>query len=244
MGVARLLAKGWVVFCLFAGAHALSLAIGRGAEPFPSLQAIAICVGLFGAMGLLFIAGFGASTGTLQRPRAPRWPGFNEVVFIAFVALSFANQVYFAPLLIDHPAAQGIEFAMSNAVPGQRAFEDVLDQCKLDGGRTFAAAFTWLLALIFVASSVSRVGLTAGILRLDHMLRPSGFGPTMLAAIYGFNAIVLFQLLYVGSLYPWIGCWIFPDVTGALLIGLAPLMLAYLIVAALATLKASGPEAE
>jgi hypothetical protein len=194
-------------------------------------------------MGLLFVAGFGASTGTLPRISILRGPGFNEVVFVAFVALSFADQVHWAPLLSDHPAAQGIEFAISNAVPGQRAFEEALDRCKLDGGRAFAGAFTWLLALVFVASAVSRVALQAGILRLDHMLRPSGFGPTVLAAIYGFSAIVLIQLLYVGSLYPWIGCWNFPDVTGAVLIGLAPLMLAYLIAAALATLKASGPEA-
>ena len=50
------------------------------------------------------------------------------------------------------------------------------------------------------------------------------------------------QFLFVGSAYPWLNCSAFADVTGALLIGLAPLMLAYLIVAALASLMASAPE--
>ena len=30
MGIARLLAKGWIVFCLFAGAHALRIALVSG----------------------------------------------------------------------------------------------------------------------------------------------------------------------------------------------------------------------
>jgi hypothetical protein len=46
----------------------------------------------------------------------------------------------------------------------------------------------------------------------------------------------------VGSAYPWLGCSAFDDITGELLTGLAPLMLAYLVVAALATLLASSPE--
>ena len=49
-------------------------------------------------------------------------------------------------------------------------------------------------------------------------------------------------ILFVGSAFPWLNCSAFADVTGALLIGLAPLMLAYLIVAALASLMASAPE--
>ena len=54
-------------------------------------------------------------------------------------------------------------------------------------------------------------------------------------------AVVGIQFLFVGSAYPWLHCSAFADITGALLIGLAPLMLAYLIVAALASLLASSP---
>ena len=59
MGIARLLAKGWIIFCLFAGAHALHIALTRGLKLEASLPAIAICVILFAAMGLLFAGGFG-----------------------------------------------------------------------------------------------------------------------------------------------------------------------------------------
>ncbi len=244
MGVARLLAKGWVVFCLFAGGHAFAFALARGEVPLESLRAIAVCVLLFGAMGLLFIGGFGASTGTtpaLARLKF-RWPGFNEVVFVVFVAFSLADQIFVAPFAPGHPTAVALQFAMQNAMPGQNALAEALGRCSLDGGREFASAFTWLLAIIFVASSMSRVRLTAGVLRLDHMLRPSAFGPTMLAALYGLVAIVGIQLFCVGSLYPWLDCSAFPDIPGAVLIGLAPLFLAYLIVAALMTLRASGPD--
>jgi hypothetical protein len=229
------------VFCLFAAAHAFVLALGRGEAPEAAAQAIGVCVALFGAMGLLFIAGFGASTGTLPRLHTLRWPGFNEVVFLVFVVLSFLNQVFVAPFVTDHPAVQAVEFAMSHAVPGQYALESALAGCALDGGRTFAGAFAWLLTFIFVASAASRIALAAGILRLDHLLRPSAFGPTFLAVLYGLCALVAFQLLYIGSLFGWLGCGVFPDITGEVLIGLAPLMLGYLIVAAMATLKASGP---
>jgi len=54
--------------------------------------------------------------------------------------------------------------------------------------------------------------------------------------------VVGMQFLFVGSAYPWLNCSAFDNITGALLIGLAPLMLAYLVVAALATLLASSPE--
>jgi hypothetical protein len=242
MGVARLLAKAWIVFCLFAGGHAFALALARGEVPLESFQAIAICVLLFGAMGLLFIGGFGASTGTVPALTRLRWPGFNEVVFVVFVALSLIVQVFVAPLSPGHATAAALQFAMLNAMPGQAALAAALGRCSLDGGREFASAFTWLLAIIFVASSLSRVRLTAGIARLDQMLRPSAFGPTMLAALYGIVAIVGIQLLCVGSLYPWLDCSAFPDLPGAVLIGLAPLYLAYLIVAALTTLRASAPD--
>ncbi|MEJ1969066.1 MAG: hypothetical protein WDN03_10620 [Rhizomicrobium sp.] len=246
--MARLLAKGWVVFCLFAGAHEINLALGRGAAPLEATVFVAVCVLLFGAMGLLFVGGYGMSSGaggrTLLARLAPQRfvPGFNESVFLAFVVLSFVNQVFVAPVLLGSPLAGAVEGALRFVVPGQRALEAAVGQCGLDGGRLFASAFAWLLAIVFVASSVSRVGLTAGLLRLERVLRPSAFGPTLLAVLYGVAAIVGFQLLFVGSAYPWLACSAFTDITGAVLIGLAPLMLAYLIFAALATLRASGPE--
>ena len=41
MGIARLLAKGWIVFCLFAGAHELHLSLLQGLPLETSLPAIA-----------------------------------------------------------------------------------------------------------------------------------------------------------------------------------------------------------
>jgi hypothetical protein len=104
MGIARLLAKGWIVFCLFAGAHALRLALISGQPLPPSLFMIGICVILFAAMGLLFAGGFGVSAGLPGTSFKARLgfhhvvPGFNEIVFLLFVCLSFANQAWFAPL--------------------------------------------------------------------------------------------------------------------------------------------------
>ena len=40
MGIARLLAKGWIIFCLFAGAHALRLTLMSGMPLASSLFAI------------------------------------------------------------------------------------------------------------------------------------------------------------------------------------------------------------
>jgi hypothetical protein len=248
MGVARLLAKGWVVFCLFAAAHAFALALGRGEAPLDSLQSITVCVFLFGAMGMLFIAGFGMSAGlgrlTLAQRLTPHHflPRFNEIVFLVFVAFSFINQVWLAPLVMGTPFAAAVNAAVYFAVPGQHAVSDALGACTLDNGRVFASATAWLLAIVFVASAVSRIAITAGLLRLERALRPSAFNPTLLAGLYGAVAIICFQLLFVGSAYPWFACATFTDITGAVLIGLAPLMLGYLVFAALASLRASGPE--
>ena len=55
MGMARLLAKGWIVFCLFAAAHALRLNLQQGQSLGSSLPGIGICALLFIAMGLLFV---------------------------------------------------------------------------------------------------------------------------------------------------------------------------------------------
>ena len=96
MGIARLLAKGWIIFCLFAGAHALRFAIKSGAPLQSSIPGIGICALLFMAMGLLFVGGFGVSASHASgTPRIGRFradhliPGFNEGVFLLFVVMSF-----------------------------------------------------------------------------------------------------------------------------------------------------------
>jgi hypothetical protein len=247
MGVARLLAKGWLVFCVFAGAHAMNLALARGEPLLDATVDIGVCVLLFAAMGLLFVTGFGLAPGgraAFLRRLKPQhlMPGFNEVVFVAFVILSFANQVFVAPLYMGSPGAGAVQHTLSFFVPGQSALQNALENCSLDGGRIFASGTTWLLAIIFLASALSRVRLASGIIRIERMARTPTIGPTTTAIIFGIVAIVSFQLLFVGSAYPWLACSAFTDITGAVLIGLAPLMLSYLIFAALATLRASGPD--
>ena len=248
MGIARLLAKGWIIFCLFAGAHALRIALLQGVPLASSLLGIGICALLFTAMGLLFVGGFGVSAVHVSgAPWATRFrpchliPGFNEVVFLLFVVLSFLNQAFVAPTNIDRGGAGTLENAIYFLVPGQRALVTSLDACTMDGGRVFAASFAWLLAIIYLASAASRLKLQAGLIRLEAGDRPQALGPTLRAFLFGIVAVVGIQFLFVGSAYPWLNCSAFADVTGALLSGLAPLMLAYLIVAALASLTASAP---
>ena len=248
MGIARLLAKAWIVFCLFAGAHALRFALATEMPGTGSFVAIGICVILFAAMGLLFAGGFGVSAGMPGTSFKARlgfhhfMPGFNEIVFLSFVVLSFIDQVWFAPLDLQSNVVMALERAIYFAVPGQRALVQSLDACSLDGGRLFAAAFAWLLAIIYLGSACSRLKLAAGIIRLERNTRPEGLAPSVRAFCLGVVAVVGVQFLFVGSAYPWLNCSAFDNITGALLIGLAPLMLAYLVVAALATLLASSPE--
>jgi hypothetical protein len=248
MGIARLLAKGWIVFCLFAGAHALRLALLSGLSLQASLAPIVICTLLFMAMGLLFVGGFGVSAahfgGAWRGRLRPHHliPAFNEAVFLIFVILSFLNQALVAPVAMNRGGAGALQNAIYFVVPGQRALVRALNGCTMDGGRTFAAAFAWLLAIVFLASAVSRLRLAAGLIRLETGARPQALGPTLRAFLLGIVAVVGIQFLFVGSAYPWMNCSAFADITGALLIGLAPLMLAYLIVAALASLMASAPE--
>jgi hypothetical protein len=248
MGIARLLAKSWIVFCLVAGAHALRISLASGVPLAPSLADIGICVLLFMAMGLLFAGGFGVSAGLPGTPFRARLglghfvPGFNEIVFLLFVLLSFINQVWFAPGHLFGNAVMPLEQAIYFAVPGQRALVSTLDVCSLDGGRIFSSAFTWMLAVVFLASACSRLKLQAGIIRLERNTRPEGLNPAIRAFCLGLVGVVGMQFFFVGSAYPWFPCRAFADIAGALLIGLAPLMLAYLVVAALATLLASSPE--
>jgi hypothetical protein len=140
------------------------------------------------------------------------------------------------------PAVQQLDAAMAFAVPGQRTLLRVLDACNMDGGRGFSAAFTWMLAIIWMASALSRLKLLAGLIRLEMAGRPHIIGPALRALLLGMVAVVGIQFLYLGSAFPLLGCSAFANITGALLTGLAPLMLAYVIVAAMASLWASAPE--
>jgi hypothetical protein len=253
MGIARLLAKGWLLFCIVAGAHALNLAMASGMAPPDAWLAIGVCVALFAAMGLLFIGGFGVSGGLpsaqggtplIQWLRPHHFiPGFNEIVFLVFVLISFIVQVWAAPRLLDQPAALALEQAVMFAIPGQHALVRGLDACNMDGGRGLAAAFSWTLAAIYLASACSRLKLQAGLIRLEQGAKPEIIGPALRAFLYGAAAVAAIQFLVMGSAFPLLGCRAYADITGQLLTGLAPLMTAYLAVAAMASLLASAPEA-
>src|SRR5262249_20199387 len=127
MGSARLLAKGWIVFCLFAGAHAIRLALVSGEPALPVLAEVVPPLLLFAAMGLLFIGGYGASGVDTTMPLRARFrphhlmPGFNELVFLAFLLASFVNQAFIAPDQMNSPVAGAISTAVAAVVPGQRA---------------------------------------------------------------------------------------------------------------------------
>ena len=246
MGVARLLAKGWIVFCLYAGAHAVLRAFGANIPVVLALQQIGVCVALFGAMGLLFIGGYGAASThpLLERFRPDQLaPGFNEIVFIVFACACFFMQSVYAPAHLTGPVTGGLEAAIRFAVPGQRALEGGLAVCGLDGGRTSSSAFAWVLAFIFLGSALSRVRLAAAIVRLERKNRAEPLGATTVAFILGVASLVGFQLLYMGTGFGFIPCSILSGVLGEVLIGIGPLFLAYLILAALTDLLALGDEA-
>jgi len=248
MGAARLLAKAWVTFCLFAGADAFVRASAAhtlaGAAPM-----IAVTVILFCAMGLLFIGGYGASSAPGGPPLIQRLkpdhilPGFNEIVFIAFAILSFTVETVYVPAHTSGGLLNTLQAAIGFAVPGQDALETALGHCGLDGARTFASAFAWILAFIFLGSALSRIRLAAGIVRLERKRRPEALGPTTLAFLLGVLAVTGIQFIYVGTAFTLLPCSILGGIAGDVLIGLAPLMLAYLIDAAVTNLMALGPDA-
>jgi hypothetical protein len=246
MGLARLLAKGWILTCLFAGAHALRLALAGGGDLWIAIPQVVVSALLFAAMGLLFVGGYGAAGNNFRLAHLahfkPVRPGFNDIVFLAFVLLSFLNQVIYAPNHITGGLSDAFENALYFVIPGQRELAASLTYCGIDGGRVFASAFTWLLAIVFAGSAVSRLKLAAGIIRLDRTLRPQTLNPTAIAAVFGIAAIIAVQCLFVGADIELIPCSAFVGVPGALLTGLAPLLFAYLIYAALAALLASGAE--
>jgi hypothetical protein len=248
MGIARLLAKGWTVLCLFAAAHALRVALLRGVvPPIEAAGTIGVCAVLFIAMGLVFILGYAAAA---DHGSAPLFdgvkpehllPSFDDVVFVLFVILSFAGQTLYAPDHAHTPAVEALRAAMSFAVPGQHALES-MPGCVRDAGREAASAFAWLLAIVYLFSAASRVRLAAGLIRLQRGRRAEALGPVIPASVLGIAAVAGFQLLYMGSAFNFLGCGVFTEISGALLVGLAPLMLAYLMVAAAANLLAMGPE--
>jgi len=248
MGAARLLAKGWVLVCLYAGAYALRAVLLGGGDLKIAVPQVLITVALFAAMGLLFVGGYGASsdgfhhhTATLkERKFAIALPNFNDVVLLAFAALSFADQTWWAPLHLGGAFADGLERAIAVAVPGHAAIAARLDSCALNNGQDFASAFAWLLAIVFAASSVSRLKQAADAVRLDRTLHPQSLSLTALAAALGIIAIIGIQALFVGSALAFLPCQVFTGIAGALLTGLGPLLLAYVIYASLAILLASG----
>ena len=245
MGVARLLAKGWIVFCLYAGGHALLRALGANIPLTLAVQQIGICIVLFGAMGLLFVGGYGAASSHLLGRFRPNQltPGFNEIVFLAFACACFFMQAVYAPAHLTGAIPGSLEAAIRFAVPGQRALEGGLGVCGLDGGRMLSSAFSWTLAFIFLGSALSRVRLAAGIVRIERKHRPEPLGATMLAFLLGVSSLVGFQLLFMGTGYGFVPCSLLSSVLGDVLIGIAPLILSYLILAALTDLLALGEEA-
>jgi hypothetical protein len=250
MGIARLLAKAWVVICCYAGALALNLALQGSSDPWGDAVSIGVALLLFLAMGLLFASGYGVLSGHVRLsklralyPSPSQFaPGFNETVFLGFVILSFVDQAFFAPSHLTGIVTEALERAIYFAVPGQRALADVAASCMLDGGRIFASAFSWFLALIYLCSALSRVGLTAGLIRLERSRNPEALGNGAAAVFISVVALVGIQFLYIGSGYYLLPCSLMEGLPGALIIGLAPLLLAYAVAATLAMLIACGKE--
>jgi hypothetical protein len=244
MGAARLLARFWIAFCLFAGAHALAGALAKFTPPEQAISVIGSVVVLFGAMGLLFIGGFGAAAGGLSKLSLRSLaPGFNELVFAVFAAVVFSVQIVFAPGHMPGGALGALQAAIHYGVPGQAALESALGACSLDGGREFSSAMAWILALIFMGSAISRLRLQAGLLRLERKASGASLGAVPLTFALGLLSVVGIQCLFMGSAYSLIPCDELSALPGNVLIGLGPLALAYLIVAALTNLLALSPEA-
>ncbi len=244
MGVARLLAKVWIVLCLFTGAHALFAMMAGGATPVESFARSSIPVLLFMAMGVLFIAGFGTSRPGITTHLKPQHllPHFTDLVFALFAVLSFINQIYVAPRHALGSFSDDIEGAIAFAVPAQSALVHALASCSLDGGRAFSSAVAWILAFVLFGSSLARLSLSAGLLRLERNRIPEPLGAGMVALLFGVAAVVAIQLLFVGSAYLFTPCDLFKTVIGQVLIGLGPILLAYVILAALTALLATGSE--
>ena len=241
MGVARLLAKGWIVLCLYAGAHEVHALLFSGAALTETLVHVGLSVTVFMAMGLLFLGGYGLSNGHLTEIKpAQLLPHFTDIVFLLFAILSFIDQTMVAPHNVAGSIAEEIENAVAFALPGQRTLVDALSPCALDGGRVFASAVTWVLAFVLLGSSLSRLKLSAGLLRLERLRRPGGLSAGAAAFLLGALSIIGIQLLLVGTAYLYIPCDVFTTIPGQVLIGLGPILLAYVTLGALTALMATG----
>jgi hypothetical protein len=237
------------VTCLFAGAHALRSAVLTLGDAWMAAGQVLASVLLFAAMGLLFVGGYGVArnafhhrAAVLVRPEkgARPVPMFNDVVFLVFTAISFVNQVWYAPSHLSGQITDAMENALFFAVPGHAVIAEMLSYCAVDGGRVFASAVTWLLALVFAASAISRLKQTAEAIRLDRKQHPQSLSATGLAVVLGIIAVIGVQCLFVGSPLALLPCSAFVTLPGTLLIGFAPLVFTYTVYAALAALLASG----
>jgi hypothetical protein len=202
---------------------------------------------MFGAMGLLFIGGYGVSGShglSLERLKPERWmPDFNGIVFLTFALLIFTVQTTYLPQHVSGGILSALEASVHFAIPGQRALEARLDACTLDGGRVTASALSWLLAVIFLGSGLSRVRLAAGIARLERQRHRDVIGPASLTLLLGIFAVIAIQFLMLGTVFTIMPCDMLVDIPGELIIGLGPLMLAYLILTAITDLLSLGAEA-
>ncbi|MGB8601309.1 MAG: hypothetical protein WCD42_03845 [Rhizomicrobium sp.] len=238
-GLARLLAKAWIIFCLYAGGLASGWYWSAGGDLVRFGAVIALPVVLFAALGLVFAAGYLV----LARHGAPHRPfvfivGFNEAVFVAFTLISFINQVFFAPWHLDGTLSAALERALYSAIPGQRALVAMLRPCMIDGGRIFTSGITWCLAIIYLGSALSRLKITATIIRLSD--DAGGMGSVAVAILLGLISLAGIYALYIGGIYALFSCSFLAGIGGGLLIGLAPLMLAYAIAMAWAAAMAGS----
>lgn len=238
-GLARLFAKGWIIFCLYAGALACGTYWTGGGTLTGLVSAIILPVLLFGALGLAFTGGFlylaGHGDPSVWRRPFSTPIGFNEAVFVAFAVLSLANQLFIAPHFLSGRLTDGLERALYYAVPGQRALVYQMRLCMTDGGRIFAAGISWCLAIIYLGSALSRLKLTVAILRLAPAWGVRG---GCAALVLSLIALVGIYFLYIGALYSHLSCRFVAGISGSMLIGLVPLMLSYCLAASLAAASA------
>lgn len=240
--MARLVAKVWVMFCLYAGALALNLALPGSPDAWAEAARICGATLLYLCTGFLFA---GMAVRLLHRRETlirHSWRDidFNDVLFGIFLFLTFCDQAFFAP---DHLAgvfSQSVEQAAFYAVPGQRALSRLVHSCTMDGGRIFASAFSWCLALIWFGSALSRLKISAGLLRAAWSVAPDRTRGLTSAVLLGLCAAAGIQVLYAGSGIRFLPCSMTAGIAGGLLTGLAPLLLVYVIITALTGLIAGA----
>lgn len=247
MVLARLLAKAWIAVCLFAGAVGLTQAWGEGAGLLAlSLRTVSIL--LFVAMGLVFALGGVCLAGRARmlhrrwrRGHPWHWTGdFDEAVWALFALLSFLDLVFFAPTHLSSPATEAVELAAYVAVPGHRAFVSLARPCLFDGGRIFASAFSWCLALIYLGSAFSRLKMRVVRLRALQKAHPQIAAGRADIVLLSLAAVVGIQLFYIGSGYSVLSCSVLTGALGAATIGLAPLLLAFAAVTVATWIAARG----